>query len=112
MQISTIGIDLAKNVFQVHAVDAAEKLVLKKQLRRSQVLGFFSKLSPCLVGMEACATSHPVGSRAQEAWPRCATYARKLREGTRPQAESQKILDPLAPSTHDPICDISAQFLL
>jgi hypothetical protein len=56
--ISTIGIDLAKNVFQVHGVDAAEKLVLKKQLRRSQVLEFFSKLSPCLVGMEACATSH------------------------------------------------------
>ncbi len=58
MQISTIGIDLAKNVFQVHGVDAAEKLVLKKQLRRSQVLEFFSKLSPCLVGLEACATSH------------------------------------------------------
>ena len=58
MQISTMGIDLAKNVFQVHGVDAAEKLVLKKQLRRSQVLEFFSKLSPCLVGMEACATSH------------------------------------------------------
>jgi transposase len=58
MQISRIGIDLAKNVFQVHGVDAAEKLVLKKQLRRSQVLEFFSKLSPCLVGMEACATSH------------------------------------------------------
>src|SRR6266487_1624987 len=58
MRISTIGIDLAKNVFQVHGVDAAEKLVLKKQLRRSQVLEFFSKLSPCLVGLEACATSH------------------------------------------------------
>jgi transposase len=58
MQISAIGIDLAKNVFQVHGVDAAEKLVLKKQLRRSQVLEFFSKLSPCLIGMEACATSH------------------------------------------------------
>jgi transposase len=42
----------------VHGVDAAEKLVLKKQLRRSQLLEFFSKLSPCLIGMEACATSH------------------------------------------------------
>ena len=52
MQISAIGIDLAKNAFQVHGVDAAEKLVLKKQLRRSQVLEFFSKLSPCLIGME------------------------------------------------------------
>jgi transposase len=58
MQISTIGIDLAKNVFQVHAVDAADKPVLKKQLRRGQVIEFFAKLPPCLVGMEACATSH------------------------------------------------------
>jgi transposase len=58
MQVSTIGIDLAKNVFQVHGVDAAEQPVLKKQLRRGQVLEFFSKLPPCLIGMEACATSH------------------------------------------------------
>jgi len=58
MQISTIGIDLAKNVFQVHGVDAADKPVLKKQLRRGQVIEFFAKLPPCLVGMEACATSH------------------------------------------------------
>jgi transposase len=56
--IGTIGIDIAKNVFQVHGVDAAEKVVLKKQLRRGQVLEFLGKLPPCLVGMEACATSH------------------------------------------------------
>lgn len=58
MQISTIGIDIAKNVFQVHGVDAAGKPVLKKQLRRGQMLEFFGKLAPCLIGMEACATSH------------------------------------------------------
>src|SRR5947207_4417768 len=58
MQISTIGIDIAKNVFQVHGVDAAGKPVLKKQLRRGQILEFFGKLAPCLIGMEACATSH------------------------------------------------------
>jgi transposase len=58
MQISTIGIDLAKAVFQVHGVDAADQPVLKKQLRRGQVIEFFAKLPPCLVGMEACATSH------------------------------------------------------
>jgi transposase len=58
MQISTIGIDLAKNVFQVHGVDASDKPVLKKQFRRGQVIEFFGKLPPCLVGMEACATSH------------------------------------------------------
>ncbi len=58
MQITTIGLDIAKNVFQVHGIDAAEKVVVRKQLRRSQVLAFFKALSPCLVGMEACATAH------------------------------------------------------
>ena len=58
MQVSTIGIDLAKNVFQVHGVDAGGKVVIAKKLRRSQVLPLFAKLPPCLVGMEACATSH------------------------------------------------------
>lgn len=58
MEISTIGLDLAKSVFQVHAIDETGRAVVKKSLRRSQVLPFFSKLSPCLVGMEACGTSH------------------------------------------------------
>ena len=58
MQVTTIGLDIAKNVFQVHGIDAAEKVVVRKQLRRSQVLAFFKTLPPCLVGMEACATSH------------------------------------------------------
>ena len=58
MQITTIGLDIAKNVFQVHGIDGREKVVVRKQLRRSQVLTFFKALSPCLVGMEACATAH------------------------------------------------------
>ena len=58
MQITTIGFDLAKHVFQVHGIDAAEKVVVRKQLRRSQVMAFFEALGPCLVGMEACATAH------------------------------------------------------
>ena len=58
MRISTIGLDLAKNVFQVHGIDANEKVVVRKQLRRSQVIAFFEALPPCLVGMEACATGH------------------------------------------------------
>ena len=58
MQITTIGLDIAKNVFQVHGIDAAEKVVVRKQLRRSQLLEFFKALPPCLVGMEACATAH------------------------------------------------------
>ena len=58
MQITTIGLDIAKNVFQVHGIDAAEKVVVRKQLRRGQVLKFFAALPPCLVGMEACASAH------------------------------------------------------
>src|SRR3979411_116660 len=58
MQITTIGLDIAKNVFQVHGIDAKEKAVVRKQLRRSQVIAFFEALPPCLVGMEACATAH------------------------------------------------------
>ena len=58
MQITTIGLDIAKNVFQVHGIDAAEKVVVRKQLRRGQVMKFFGALPACLVGMEACATAH------------------------------------------------------
>jgi transposase len=58
MQITTIGLDLAKHVFQVHGIDAAEKVVIRKQFRRGQVLKFFEALSPCLIGMEACASAH------------------------------------------------------
>ena len=58
MQITTVGLDLAKRVFQVHAVDVSGGVVVRKALRRSQVLPFFTKLPPCLIGMEACGTSH------------------------------------------------------
>ncbi len=57
-QATTIGLDLAKRVFQVHAVDAAGAVRVRRSLRRKQVLTFFAKLPPCLVGMEACATAH------------------------------------------------------
>ena len=56
--VTTIGLDIAKSVFQVHGIDAEGKVVIRQQLRRSRVLGFFKKLSPCLVGIEACASSH------------------------------------------------------
>jgi len=58
MQITTIGLDIAKNAFQVHGIDAAEKVIVRKQLRRGQVMAFFEALAPCLVGTETCATSH------------------------------------------------------
>jgi transposase len=58
MKITTIGIDLAKNVIQVHGVDERGKTVLKKQLKRNQVAAFFANLPPCLIGMEACSSAH------------------------------------------------------
>src|SRR5712671_675313 len=56
--IVTIGLDIAKSVFQVHGVDAVGDVVIRRQLKRRSVLAFFEKLSPCLVGIEACASSH------------------------------------------------------
>jgi transposase len=56
--ITTIGVDVAKSVFQVHCVDAAGQVVMRRQLKRRYVLAFFQKLPPCLVGIEACASSH------------------------------------------------------
>ena len=56
--ISTVGLDIAKNVFQVHGIDENGQVVVRRQLKRRQVLPFFAKLSRCLVGMEACATAH------------------------------------------------------
>lgn len=58
MQITAIGIDLAKNVFQVHGVDMAGKTCLRKQVKRDQMASFFANLSPCLIGMEACGSAH------------------------------------------------------
>ena len=56
--ITTIGLDIAKSVFQVHGVDADGNVVIRRQLKRRYVLAFFQKLPPCLVGIEACASSH------------------------------------------------------
>lgn len=58
MKITTVGIDLAKNVFQVHAVDERGTVVLRKQLRRDQMTAFFANLPPCVIGMEACGSAH------------------------------------------------------
>ena len=56
--ITTIGLDIAKSVFQVHGTDATGQVVIRRQLKRRFVLSFFEKLPPCLVGIEACASSH------------------------------------------------------
>jgi transposase len=56
--VRTIGLDIAKSVFQVHGVDAAGNVLIRRQIKRRYVLAFFQKLPPCVVGIEACATSH------------------------------------------------------
>jgi len=76
MNVTTIGIDLAKSVFQVHGVDKDGKTVIQKRLRRSKVLEFFVQHSPCLIGMEACSSAH--------------FWARKLRE----QGHEVKLMAP------------------
>ena len=58
MNPARIGLDLAKSVFQVHGVDVAGQAVIRRRLARSQLLGFFAKLRPCLIGMEACSSAH------------------------------------------------------
>lgn len=60
-EVSTIGLDPAKNIFQVHGIDAQGDVLVRRQLRRAEVLPFFAKLAPCLVGMEACGTAHHWG---------------------------------------------------
>ncbi|MGM0562054.1 MAG: IS110 family transposase, partial [Pseudomonadota bacterium] len=57
-EVAVVGLDLAKNLFQVHGVDEAGVVVLRRQLRRSQVATYFESLPPCLIGMEACASAH------------------------------------------------------
>jgi len=63
MKIATVGLDLAKNGLQLHGVDSQGHLVARKQLRRTEVLLYFAKLEPCVVGMEACGSLHYWGKR-------------------------------------------------
>ena len=71
--VITIGLDLAKNVFQVHGVGETGEVVVRRQLRRSRVIPFFEKLPPCLVGIEACATSHLMLVSCKRSAMRCAS---------------------------------------
>ena len=71
MEITSLGIDLAKSVFQLHGVDDSGTVVLKKKLRRGAALDFLRKLEPCLIGMEACPTSHFGPGRSRLSATRC-----------------------------------------
>ena len=68
-EIITAGLDLAKNVFQVHGADSAGRPILRKKLRRAQLLEFFGRLPPCVVAMEACGGAHFPGARDRQAGP-------------------------------------------
>ena len=80
MQPSTIGLDLAKHIFQVHGIDAAGQVVIRKRLRRSELLAFFKQLPPCLVGIEACGSAHHWARELTGAGPHGAADAAGLRE--------------------------------
>jgi transposase len=67
--VATVGLDLAKHVFQVHAVDVEGRRVATRALRRKDVLAFFERLPCCLVGMEACGSAPSLGAPVDEAWP-------------------------------------------
>ena len=95
MKATTIGFDLAKAQFQVHGVDAAGKVVVRKQLRRAQVLPFFAKLSACTVGIEACASAHH--------------WARKLIElGHRPKLMAPQFVKPYVKANKTDAADAEA----
>ena len=78
--ITTIGLDIAKSVFQVHGIDAEGNVILRRQLKRRYVLNFFQRLPPCLVGIEACASAHHWSRDLQNPWPHCSPDAAGLRE--------------------------------
>ena len=69
--VTTVGLDIAKSVFQVHCVDAAGQVLIRRQLKRCYVLAFFQKLPPCLIGIEACASSHHWSRELQTLAARC-----------------------------------------
>ena len=87
--VTTIGLDIAKSVFQVHGVDSTGHVVIRRQLKRRAVLAFFQKLLPCLVGIEGLCLVAPSVARAPGTWPYRAVDAAGLREALRQAAEER-----------------------
>lgn len=97
-EITTIGVDLAKSVFQIHGIDAEGAVVVRRQLRRNQMLEFFQRLGPCLVGMEACAGSHhwarELGKFGHEVRLMPPSYVKPyVRRGKTDQADAEAICE-------------------
>ena len=87
--ITTIGLDVAKSVFQVHGIDAGGQVVIRRQLKRRHVLTFFEKLPPCLVGIESLRLVSPLVERTAGTWPYRAVDAAGLREALRQATEER-----------------------
>jgi transposase len=83
MNVTTVGIDLAKSVFQVHGVDERGRVALRKQLRRAEVRKFFANLPPCLIGMEACGSAHYWARELEPAGPRGEADVAAVRQAVR-----------------------------
>ena len=90
MTITTIGLDLAKSVFQAHDVDESGATILVKRLHRKQMLPFFSKLSPCLIGVEACGTAHYWARTPHRHGARGSAHSTVLREGLRQALQERR----------------------
>ena len=105
--VTTIGLDIAKSVFQVHGVDAAGQVVIRRQLKRRGVLAFFQKLPPCLVGIEACASSHH-WSRELQALGHTVrlmppAYVKPyVKRQKNDAADAEAICEAVSPTTHGP----------
>jgi transposase len=88
--ITTIGFDIAKSVFQVHGVNAGGQVVIRRQLKRRDVLAFFQKLPPCLVGIEACRLGTPLVARTAGTGSHRSVDAAGLCEALRQAAEERR----------------------
>jgi hypothetical protein len=87
--VSTIGLDIAKSVFQVHGVDVVGAVVIRKRVSRAKVLEYFGELLPCLVGIEACPSRASLGPRVAGARSHGQTDTAQLREGL-PQTQQER----------------------
>jgi transposase len=90
--VTTIGLDIAKSVFQIHGIDAAGDVIVRRKLKRRYVLPFFQKLPPCVVGIEACASSHH-WSRELQALGHTVRLMPSLRRSNSVAIEAQRTLD-------------------
>jgi transposase len=102
MQVTTIGLDLAKRVFQVHGVDAAGRVAVQRKLQRSEMAKFFADLPPCLVGIEACATAHHwarlIGAAGHDVWLIPPSYVKPyVRRSKTDAADAEAICEAVGP---------------